>query len=93
MPISDTLVGESVNRRAFFELCLRLNSDLHSGRHPCAGMRVAKLEMKILVTMMLLGFDLTVVDKQGNPTNEIPGPDRNDILQVSIHRRRWSRFV
>jgi sterol 14-demethylase len=56
-------------------------------------MRVAKLEMKILVTMMLLGFDLTVVDKQGNPTNEIPGPDRNDILQVSIHRRRWSRFV
>jgi hypothetical protein len=56
-------------------------------------MRVAKLEMKILVTMMLLGFDLTVVDKQGNPTNEIPGPDRNDILQVSIHCRRWSRFV
>ena len=54
-----------------------------TGRHPCTGMRVAKLEIKILVAFMLAGFEFNVVDKFGKPLKESPRPDRNDIHQVS----------
>ncbi|KAJ3502210.1 hypothetical protein NLJ89_g8990 [Agrocybe chaxingu] len=53
-----------------------------AGRHPCTGMKVAKLEIKIIVAMMLAGFDFDVVDKNGDHMTKIPVPDRNDIHQA-----------
>ena len=53
------------------------------GRHPCAGMKIAKLEIKLVLTMMLLGYEYELVDGNGNYPKEIPSQDRNDLLQVS----------
>ncbi|KAF8815722.1 cytochrome P450 [Phlegmacium glaucopus] len=52
-----------------------------AGRHPCSGMKVAKLEIKIILAFMLAGFDFGIVDKSGKPVTELPKPDRNDIHQ------------
>jgi len=53
-----------------------------AGRHPCTGMKVAKLEIKAIVAFMLAGFEFDVVDKFGKRPLEVPKPDRNDIHQV-----------
>lgn len=52
------------------------------GRHPCAGVKVAKLEIKMIVAMFLAGYEYTVVDSQGKIPSPFPRPDRNDIHQV-----------
>ena len=57
------------------------------GRHPCPGMKIAKLEIKLILTMMLLGYDYELVDGNGNYPKELPSQDRNDLLQVSTTRR------
>ncbi|KAF8155590.1 cytochrome P450 [Crassisporium funariophilum] len=54
-----------------------------AGRHPCTGMKVAKLEIKVIVAFMLAGFEFDLVDKSGKPVTELPKPDRNDHHQVS----------
>ena len=48
-------------------------------------MRVAKLETKILLAMMLLGYDYTIVDGHGKQTtrSQLPVPNRNDNMKVS----------
>jgi hypothetical protein len=53
------------------------------GRHPCAGMKIAKLEIKLILTMMLLGYEYELVDGNGNYPKELPSQDRNDLTQVS----------
>ncbi|KAF9522381.1 cytochrome P450 [Crepidotus variabilis] len=53
-----------------------------AGRHPCAGMRIARLEIKLVLAMLLLGYDYTLVDGKGRPTNVLPKPNRNDIQQA-----------
>ncbi|PPQ80150.1 hypothetical protein CVT26_011784 [Gymnopilus dilepis] len=53
-----------------------------AGRHPCSGMKVAKLEIKVIMAMMLAGYDFDVVDKHGRHMKNIPKPDRNDIQQA-----------
>ena len=45
-------------------------------------MKVAKLEIKVIIAFMLAGFDFEVVDKFGKRPLELPKPDRNDIHQV-----------
>ena len=45
-------------------------------------MKVAKLEIKVIMAMMLAGYDFDVVDKNGRHMKNIPQPDRNDIQQV-----------
>ena len=48
------------------------------GRHPCLGMRFAKLEINIIVAFFLAYFDeLRLSDEQGRPTNNIPPKNRN----------------
>jgi len=47
-------------------------------------MRIAKLEMKLVLAMLLVGYEYIVVDEHGKQTNELPKPNRNDALQVSI---------
>jgi len=53
------------------------------GRHPCAGMKVAKLEIKLILAMLLVGYEYTLVDGSGKYPKTFPKPDRNDIQQVS----------
>jgi sterol 14-demethylase len=54
------------------------------GRHPCTGMKVAKLEMKLILAMFLTRYEFDLVDKDGKFPNPLPVPDRNDIHQVRV---------
>ena len=45
-------------------------------------MKVAKLEIKVILAFMLAGFEFDVVDKFGKRPLELPKPDRNDIHQA-----------
>ena len=53
------------------------------GRHPCAGMKIAKLEIKLVLAMILLGYEYELVDGKGNYPKAVPEQDRNNNLQVS----------
>ena len=44
------------------------------------GQRLAKLQMKLLLAMLLLNFDLTLIDKAGQLLEETPRPNWNDHL-------------
>lgn len=52
------------------------------GRHPCPGMRVAKLEMKIILVFFLAAYEYDVVDSQGKFPARLPRPNYNDIHMV-----------
>jgi len=58
------------------------------GRHPCTGMKVAKLEMKLILAFFLTRYEYDLVDRDGNFPNPLPVPDRNDIHQVRVGSRR-----
>jgi cytochrome P450 len=58
------------------------------GRHPCAGMKIAKLEIKLILAMMLLGYEYELVDGNGNYPKQVPSQDRNDIAQASTISNR-----
>ncbi|KAH9996992.1 cytochrome P450 6A1 [Xylariaceae sp. FL0662B] len=45
-----------------------------SGRHPCLGMRFAKLEMALITAYFVAMFDFELSDADGNPTTEAPPP-------------------
>jgi len=53
-----------------------------AGRHPCPGMRAAKLEMKLIVAMFLTRYEFDLVDEDGKFPNPLPVPNRNDTHQV-----------
>ena len=55
-----------------------------AGRHPCTGMKVAKLEMKLILAMLLTGYELDLVDKNGKFPNPLPVRNRNDIHLVRV---------
>lgn len=46
------------------------------GRHPCLGMRFAKLEMMIIGAIFVAMFDFEVLDAQGNTLKDAPLPNR-----------------
>ncbi|KAF8130469.1 cytochrome P450 [Mycena galopus ATCC 62051] len=50
-----------------------------AGRHPCAGMRAAKLEIKLAIAVFLFKFDYDIVDASGKYTKRLPQPDRNNL--------------
>lgn len=52
------------------------------GRHPCTGMRVAKLEIKIVIALFLAGYEYDIVDEEGRFPKHLPKPNYNDIHQV-----------
>ena len=62
----------------------------------CLGTRMAKLETKLVVAMLLLSFDFSIVDCAGRPPNPPPRPDWNNFLTARPcettfflrHRRR-----
>ncbi|KAF8069216.1 cytochrome P450 [Lyophyllum atratum] len=53
-----------------------------AGRHPCNGMRVAKLEMKLVLGLIFAGYDFEIIDSAGNFPSALPQPDRNDYQQA-----------
>ncbi|KAG5652597.1 hypothetical protein H0H81_004428 [Sphagnurus paluster] len=62
-------------------LTLRL---LAAGRHPCTGMKVAKLEIKIIVALFLAGYEYDIVNEAGEFPGRLPKPNYNDIYQVCL---------
>ena len=52
------------------------------GRTTCIGMRLARLNMKLMVSLLLLDFDFNTVDVDGQivDSNSVPKPDWNDYL-------------
>ncbi|KAG6831123.1 hypothetical protein H0H92_012548 [Tricholoma furcatifolium] len=54
-----------------------------AGRHPCPGMKVAKLEIKVIVAFFLAVYEYDVVDINGNFPSQLSKPDYNDIQQAS----------
>ena len=55
-----------------------------AGRHLCTGMKVAKLEMKLILAMFLMRYEYDLVDKDGKFPDPLPAPNRNDIHQVRV---------
>jgi cytochrome P450 len=55
-----------------------------SGRHACTGMKVAKLEMKMILAVFLEKYDYELVDGDGKRVSQMPVPNRNDLNQVSV---------
>ncbi|KAG6860941.1 hypothetical protein C0995_005771 [Termitomyces sp. Mi166 len=53
-----------------------------AGRHPCAGMRIAKLEMKLVLALIFAGYKFEIVDAAGKLPSVLPRPDKNDIQQA-----------
>ena len=53
-----------------------------SGRHPCLGMRFAKLEIKAIIALFLMQYDYKLVDTSGNPVSKLPGPNRMDLHKL-----------
>jgi len=50
------------------------------GKTTCLGQRLAKIEMKLVSAMFLLGTDFSVVDNGGKVLETLPRPNWNDIL-------------
>jgi sterol 14-demethylase len=50
-----------------------------AGRHPCQGMKVAKLEAKVMMALFLARYEFKVVDASGHLCTKLPQPNRNDI--------------
>lgn len=48
-----------------------------AGRHPCLGMKFAKLEQNVIVAYWVAMFDFSLCDEKGRPTQVLPRSDRN----------------
>jgi cytochrome P450 len=55
-----------------------------AGRHPCLGMRVAKLQMKLISAVILTKYEFDLVDEEGKFPDPLPVPDRNNVLRVCV---------
>jgi len=51
-------------------------------------MKIAKLEMKLILALMLLGYDYELVNESGKYPDVLPEPDRNDKTKVN-HFLTW----
>jgi hypothetical protein len=47
-------------------------------------MRIAKLEMKMIVSIFVLGYEYDVVDSKGKLVEKQPVPDYNQQQQVCL---------
>lgn len=62
------------------------------GRHPCLGMRFAKLETYLIVAFWVAFFDSDVVDANGNVTRDLPERDINASSAKKPIRRSYVRY-
>jgi hypothetical protein len=77
------LGGELVNDYPEHQETLA-NERVRIGRHPCAGMKIAKLELKIIVSIFVVGYEYDVVDLKGRLVERLPSPDYNQQQQVCL---------
>lgn len=52
---------------------------LYTGRHPCLGMRFAKLEVKIILALFLTRYEYSLVEAQGKELERLPEPFRENL--------------
>jgi len=52
------------------------------GRHPCLGMRFAKIEVKVILALFLTRFEYELVDGAGKKMTTLPAPQRDNLYQV-----------
>ncbi|TFK26590.1 cytochrome P450 [Coprinopsis marcescibilis] len=51
------------------------------GKTTCLGTRLAKVELKLVTSLFILGFEHSVIEPStGEPSNPLPTPNWNDIL-------------
>ncbi|EDR08032.1 uncharacterized protein LACBIDRAFT_297641 [Laccaria bicolor S238N-H82] len=62
------------------------------GKTMCLGTRLAKLELKLVTAMFILGFQHSVVDKSGAPLNPLPTPNWNDILFARPQQGSFTKY-
>ena len=67
-----------VVRVVYLRLLMRLI--VIAGRVNCLGTRLAKVEMKTIAALLLLGFEFSTVGADGVPCNPHPRPNWNDVL-------------
>ena len=53
-----------------------------AGRHPCTGMKFAKLQVKLILAIFLAGYEFDLVDRDGKFPDPLPVPDENGFHQV-----------
>ena len=53
---------------------------MFTGKTICLGQRLARIELKLITSMMLLRFRYSVVDSKGARPDLLPRPNWNDIL-------------
>lgn len=74
---------------------LILNLESIVGKTTCLGTRLAKVELKLIAAMLLLGFDHWAVDETGKVAESLPDPNWNDILlcrpTTGAHKLRYER--
>ena len=58
-----------------------------AGRHPCTGMKVAKLEIKLALAMFLTRYEFDLVDEDGKFPDPLPAPDKNGFNGVRVESR------
>ncbi|KAH6656578.1 cytochrome P450 6A1 [Truncatella angustata] len=64
-----------------------------SGRHPCLGMKFAKLEMSLIIAYFVAEYDFELSDAQGNRTSEAPPPvDRNQNQAQKPSKTTYVRY-
>ena len=47
------------------------------------GTKMAKLEIKLILAMTLLGYEYEPIDGEGNFPKRVPNQDRNDLQKAS----------
>ena len=62
------------------------------GRHPCLGMRFAKLEQNIIVAFFLAYFDFKLCDKDGRPSDKLPRVDVNGLSAAKPNSQVYLKY-
>ncbi|KAJ7465106.1 cytochrome P450 [Mycena latifolia] len=63
-----------------------------AGRHMCAGMRVAKLEVKLIMVLFFSTFEFRVVDSSGSFPKSLPQADFNEFKRTSSASDCYIKF-
>jgi hypothetical protein len=56
-------------------------------------MKLAKLEIKMIVALFVIGYEYNVCDSKGGSPEKLPVPDYNDIHMVRIPGSRFCTNV
>ncbi|KAI9728476.1 MAG: hypothetical protein M1828_003878 [Chrysothrix sp. TS-e1954] len=63
-----------------------------ASKHPCKGMRIAKLEQVLIVAHFLASFEFWLVDEHGLRTDKLPHLDQNETTVRKPRERVYVKF-